>query len=119
MEKSYKKCSDDNNNIINHDKNLIILAKLLFITYKNSKSDKKDEIALNYGGILDVLRTKFSKEEIDKFKEYVVEQKQNFILATQNLTEDEKNKLKKNINFQFGPIDQNISDLTKYLKVKF
>ena len=113
LEKSYKKCSDDNNNIINHDKNLIILAKLLFITYKNSKSDKKDEIALNYGGILDVLRTKFSKEEIDKFKEYVVEQKQNFILATQNLTEDEKNKLKKNINFQFGPIDQNISDLTK------
>ena len=113
LEKSYKKCSDDNNNIINHDKNLIILAKLLFITYKNSKSDKKDEIALNYGGILDVLRTKFSKEEFDKFKEYVVEQKQNFILATQNLTEDEKNKLKKNINFQFGPIDQNISDLTK------
>ena len=113
LEKSYKKCSDDNNNIINHDKNLIILAKLLFITYKNSKSDKKDEIALNYGGILDVLRTKFSKEEIDKFKEYVVEQKQNFILATQNLTEDEKNKLKKNINFQFGPIAQNISDLTK------
>ena len=113
LKKSYEKCSDENNNIINHDKNLIILAKLLFITYKNCKSDKKDEIALNYGGILDVLRSKFSKEEFDKFKEYVVDQKQNFILATQQLTEEEKNKMKKNINFQFGSIDQNISDLNK------
>ena len=43
----------------------------------------------------------------------MVEQKQNSVFATQKLTEDEKNKLKKNINFQFGPIDQNISDLTK------
>jgi hypothetical protein len=113
LKKSYEICSNENNNIINHDKNLIILAKILFITYKNCKSDQKDEIALNYGGILDVLKSKFSKEEFDKFKEYLVDQKQNFILATQKLTEEEKNKLRKNINFQFEPVDPNISDINK------
>lgn len=113
LKKSYEKSSDEINKIINHDQNLIILSKILFITYKNSKSNKKDDIASNYGGILDVLRNKFNKEETDKFKDFLAVQKQNFILATQKLTEEEKRKLQKNINFQFESVDPNISDLTK------
>ena len=126
LQKAFSKKELDFNILLHKDQNFLNLSKILFISAKknnesnenrqnnqNSQNIDKNE---NYKGVINILKNKFTNEEMDKFKEYIHSQREEFILATQKLTQNEKETLKRNINFQFKPPNRNISDTEKTKK---
>ena len=121
LQKAFSKNEIDFNTILNKNKNFLNLSKILFISAKkisneNNEYNQNNDKNANYKGVINILKNKFTNEEMDKFKEYIHSKREEFILATQKLTQNEKEKLKRDINFQFKPPNRNISDTEKTKK---
>ena len=112
LKKAFEQYSNDFNDILYKDNNFLNLSKVLFISCKK----ENNENISNYKEVINILKNKFVNEEMEKFKEYIYSKKEEFLFCTQKLTENEKDKLKNNIDFQFKPPNKNISDEEKTKK---
>ena len=112
LQKAYSKYSKDFDDLLNKDQNFLILSKILFSSSKN----KNNENISNYQEVIKILKNKFNNEEMEKFKDFIHSKREEFILCTQKLSENEKDKLKRNIDFQFKLPNKNISDSEKTKK---
>ena len=100
---------------MNKDQKFLILSKILFISSKKHNHENRDNIA-NYQEVIKILKNKFTDKQMEEFKKFIHSKREEFILVTQKLTQNEKDQLNRNINFQFKPPNKNISDAEKTKK---
>ena len=91
--------------------NLVNFAKIIFSTFKIFNED--NEIIEQYNTILELVKKYFNLEKMRQFNELILEEKEKYIAICNQLTKEETEQLKKNINKIFEKKNEYISDFEK------
>ena len=93
---------------------LVNFAKIIFSTVnKIPKNKENDEIINQYNTLIEIIKKYFSIENLEVFKEIIIEKKNKYILFCDELTKEEKKKLNCNINKILNQNTKNVSDSDK------
>ena len=93
---------------------LVNFSKIIFSTLNKIPNNKEnDEIINQYNKIIERIKEYLSIENLEVFKEIIIEKKNKYILFCDELTKEEKKKLNSNINKILNQKTKNVSDSDK------